>query len=195
VSLRLIRLDCPSCGSSLRAEPRDILYLCSHCGQGAVLSGGGLETVQSSAILPVAGRRAQVWRPGWLLETEVSVSGRVRAGGGATPGRSGPRRFVIPAFPLPLSSFAALARALSSEARETGEVPREPLPGGTLVLEDALTLARYLVVSEEVAKPDLLAAVEVTVEERGHQLVALPFEHDGEQLRCAVSGVTVSVEA
>ena len=75
--------------------------------------------------------------PGGL---EVEVSGRVRADGRPTDGSRGERRFVIPAFGLPLPSLVALARALSSSAREAGEVPRAPVPGGTLSLDELVSV-------------------------------------------------------
>lgn len=193
MSLRLVRLDCSSCGSSLRGDPHDILFLCPHCGAGSVLGPAGLEQLESTAFLPTSGRRAQLWKPAWVLETEVEVGQRVRAGGRPTDGSRGDRRFVMPAFPLPLRSAIALARALSAVPAAPGEVPREPIRGGSLTLEDALTLARYLVVSEEVARSDTLASVVVEVRVRGFRLAALPFEQDGDSLRCAVTGARVSL--
>lgn len=191
MSLRLVPLDCSSCGSSLRGDPHDVLFLCPHCGGGSVLGPEGLDAVQSTAILPAPGRRAQLWRPAWVLETEVEVGQRIRAGGRPTGGSRGERRFVIPAFPLPLRSVAALAGALSTMPEQPGEVPREAIRGGSLSLEDARTIARYLVLSEEVARPDTLASVEVEVRVMGFRLAALPFEQDGNHLRCAVTGVRV----
>jgi len=167
------------------------MFLCPHCGTGSVLGPEGLERVESTAILPAPGRRAQLWKPAWVLETEVEVGQRIRAGGRPTDGSRGQRRFVVPAFPLPLRSLSALARALSTGAGEPGEVPRAPLPGGTLHLDDAVTFARFLVVSEEVARPDTLASVEVEVRVLRFRLAALPFERDGDNLRCAVTGVRV----
>jgi hypothetical protein len=191
VSLRLVRLDCASCGSSLRGEPHDILFMCAHCGGASVLGAEGLEAVESTALLPASGRRAQLWKPAWALETEVEVSSRIRADGRPTDGSRCERRFIIPAFSLPLRSLHVLARALSTSAREPGEVPRAPVPGGTLSLDDARTIARFLVVSEEVAKRDSIASVEVEVRVSRFRVAALPFEQDGGELRCAVSGVKV----
>ncbi|NOZ94247.1 MAG: hypothetical protein GXP47_05845, partial [Acidobacteria bacterium] len=68
----------------------------------------------------------------------------------------------------------------------------EPVTGGILHLEDALTLVRHMVVGEEVRKPDILARVEVAIEERSHRLTAIPFERHGDRLRCAVSGVEIT---
>ncbi|HHQ49687.1 MAG TPA: hypothetical protein ENK19_12495, partial [Acidobacteria bacterium] len=100
MSVRLVPLDCPSCGSALHAEPLDVLFLCDHCGIGAILGDSGLEKIEATGLLPAPGRRAELWKPAWIVEAEVEVSARVRADGRATEGSKGERTFVIPAFEL-----------------------------------------------------------------------------------------------
>jgi len=178
----------------MRAQPNDVLFLCDHCGGGAVLGSDGLDLVESTALLPAPGRHAELWRPAWVLEATVEVSERIRADRRETVGSTDERLFVIPAFTLPLSDLTRLARALTTAAGATGEVPREPVEGGTLAFEDAVTLARHLVVAEEVLKPDMLASVLVVVTPRRHRLAAVPFERAGDELRCAVTGVRVTAQ-
>ncbi len=191
MTLRLVALDCPACGSAMQGGPRDVLFFCSHCGSGALLEDQGLATVESTALLPAPGRHARAWRPAWLIEADVTVGERIRADGRSTEGWRGERTFVVPAFPLPLQDLIQLARVLSGAAGEVGEVPREPIPGGTLSLEDALTLARHIVVGDEVRRSDMLASVQVEVAATARRLAAIPFEVDGDRLRCAVTGVGV----
>jgi hypothetical protein len=192
VTLRLIALDCPSCGSAMRGDPSDVVFFCGHCGSAALLGSEGLEPVESTALLPSPGRHAQVWKPAWVLEAAVAVRGRQSRGGGGSDGWSGHRTFVIPAFALPLPDLILLIRGLSAAAATVGEVPREPIRGGTLQFEDALTLARHLVIGGEVSKPDMLASLDITISEKGHRLAATPFEDAGNgQLRCAITGVVV----
>ncbi len=194
MDFHLINLDCPACGSAMAAGPHDILFLCPHCGSGAVLGNTKLDLVDSTALMPVPGRRARLWRPGWSIETDVLVNARRGTGGRVTPGWSGRRRFVIPAFPLALEDLTLLARALSSAAGATGEVPKEPCHGGTLDLVDALVFIRYLVVGSEVERPDDLATVKVEISPVSHRIVALPFEIAEGRLRCAVTGTVVRGE-
>ncbi len=52
LTLHLISLDCPSCGSALHGEGMDTIFFCDHCGDAATLSEEGLEMVESSALLP-----------------------------------------------------------------------------------------------------------------------------------------------
>jgi hypothetical protein len=195
MSLQLINLDCPSCGSAMRGEGLDTIFFCSHCGDAAVLGDAGLQTVDSTALLPSPGRHPRVWRPAWRLEVEVTVHGRVRADGRETPGWEGRRVFYIPAFDLPLDDLTRLARALADVAEARAEVPREPIRGGNLAVDDALTLVRHILVGDEVRRSDLLASVTVDLEEIDRALVALPFEEGEGRLTCAVTGVSVRVPA
>jgi hypothetical protein len=191
VSLRLIALDCPACGSAMSGDPSDLVFFCGHCGSAALLGEGGLETVESTALLPAPGRHARLWKPAWVLEAEVTVGAR-QSGGSQSRSWRGDRTFVVPAFALPLADLVILARALSEAGGTVGEVPREPIRGGTLAFEDAVTLARHLVVGDEVRKPGTLETVRVVISEKAHRLAATPFEDAGDgQLRCAITGVVV----
>ncbi len=194
MTLKLISLDCPSCGSALRGEGLDTIFFCEHCGEAATLGESGLVLVKGSALVPAPGRHADLWKPAWLIEADVAVGDRVREGGRKTEGWNARRTFVIPAFATPLGDVTRLARALSERAGATAEVPREPIHGGTLAIEDAVTLIRHILIGDEVRKSDMLASVRVDIEVITSRLVALPFERNGEGLRCAITGVTVRVE-
>ena len=98
---------------------------------------------------------------------------------------------MIPAFEMPLGDLTRIARALSEVAGETREVPREPIHGGTLAVEDAVTLIRHLVIGDEVRKSDMLASVAVDIDVMSSRLVAIPFETTQTGLTCSITGVTV----
>jgi predicted RNA-binding Zn-ribbon protein involved in translation (DUF1610 family) len=193
VNLHLVSLDCPSCGSALHGEGMDTIFFCSHCGDAAVLEEDGLRMIESTALLPAPGRTADEWRPAWLLEAEVTVRDRVRAGGRRSDGWRERRTFVIPAFAVVLGDLTRQARALSEAAGTTGEVPRGPIHGGTLALDDAITIARHIVIGGEVGKSDMLASVTVEIEVTARRLVAIPYEKTANGLRCAITGLTVRV--
>jgi len=171
----------------------DVIFFCSHCGSAALLEEEGLEVMESTAMLPSPGHHATVWKPAWIIEAEVSVDERVRHGGRRSDGWQDETTFVVPAFRISLVDLVTLARALSEAAGGIGEVPREPIQGGTLAYEDALVLARHIVVGDEARRPDDLASVNVEITEKTHRLAAIPFEDAGNgRLRCAITGVTVS---
>jgi hypothetical protein len=194
MTLRLVSLDCPSCGSALHGEGLDTIFFCDHCGDAATLEDDGLQMVESTALLPSPGRHAREWRPAWLVEAEVTVSDRMRAKGRQSKGWQARRTFVIPAFATPLEDLTRIARALSEAVGETGEVPREPIHGGTLALDDAVTMIRHILIGNEVRKSDMLASLQVDIEVVENRLVAIPFEPTNVGLRCAITGVTVRTD-
>jgi len=191
MTLRLISLDCPSCGSALHGEGLDTIFFCDHCGDAATLGEDGLEMVESAALVPAAGRSARTWRPAWLIEAEVTVSERVRHRGRRSDGWQERRTFVIPAFEMSLGDLTRIARALAEVIGETREVPREPIHGGTLGVDDAVTLIRHIVIGDEVRKSDMLASVMVDIDVASSRLVAIPFEPTDHGLQCSITGVTV----
>jgi len=194
MTLRLVSLDCPSCGSALHGEGLDTIFFCDHCGDAASLEDDGLQMVESTALLPSPGRHAREWRPAWLVEAEVTVSDRMRAKGRQSKGWQARRTYVIPAFATPLEDLTRIARALSEAVGETGEVPREPIHGGTLALDDAVTMIRHILIGNEVRKSDMLASLQVDIEVVENRLVAIPFEPTKVGLRCAITGVTVRTD-
>ncbi len=131
MSLRLIALDCPACGSAMAGAPQDMLYFCPHCGSGAILGEDGLETVESTALVAAPGRHPTTWRPAWLITADVVVDQRIRADGRHTEGSHGARTFVVPAFDLPLADLVEHSRALAENAAAAAEVPHEAIRGGT----------------------------------------------------------------
>jgi hypothetical protein len=191
MTLRLVSLDCPSCGSALHGEGLDTIFFCDHCGDAATLSEDCLEMVESAALMPAPGRPARTWRPAWLIEADITVSDRMRHRSGRRDGWQEKRTFVIPAFEMPLGDLTRIARALSEVAGQTGEVPREPIHGGTLAVDDAVTLIRHIAIGDEVRKSDMLASVMVDIEVIESRLVAIPFEPTKSGLKCSITGVTV----
>jgi hypothetical protein len=194
MTLRLVSLDCPSCGSALHGEGLDTIFFCDHCGDAATLDEDGLHMVESAALMPAPGRSGREWRPAWLIEADVAVSNR-RVNRGRNGGDWSARKtYLVPAFAIPLDDLTRLSRALSQVAAETAEVPREPIHGGTLAVEDAEILIRHMVIGDEVRKSDMLASLSVDIETVESRLVAVPFERTKTGLRCSVTGVTVRLE-
>ena len=130
MTLRLVSLDCPSCGSALHGEGLDTIFFCDHCGDAATLGEDGLEMVESAALMPAPGRSARTWRPAWLIEAEITISGRMRHRSGRRDGWSEERTFVIPAFEMPLGDLTRIARAFSELAGDTGDGSRGSLSQG-----------------------------------------------------------------
>jgi len=189
MDFRLINLHCPACGSAMRGEPTDILFFCTHCGSAATLGTEGLDLLESTAILPAAGRRAEIWKPAWMIEAEVSIEDRIRFNGARTTPSRSRRSFLIPAFEVAMRDLSRLTRALSAAIGNTGEIPHEACHGGVLDLEDAIVLLRHLCLEEEIEKPDRLASIKIDLHPVSHRFCLIPFEKDRAGLRCAVTGI------
>lgn len=185
----LVPLECPSCGSGLTAGPWDVVFLCRHCGGGARLGPDGLLEVEAVALAASPGRTVTGWRPAWLLDTTVAIRDRVVAGGGRSPDRRGSRRFLVAAWDLPLADLVRLARAHAATAAGTGELMSDPIPGGRISVEDAVAVARHVVIGEEVQAPDQLTSLTVDLELERARLAAVPVEETADRCRCAVTGV------
>lgn len=192
MDFRLINLHCPSCGSAMKGDPTDILFVCTHCGAGAILADEGLEILRTTALLPAAGRRAEIWKPAWKIEADISIADRVLFGGRRSVSSTTRRKFLLPAFDLKLRDLSRLSRGLSNTEESISEIPHEPCRGGRLELSDALILLRYLIIEEEAEQPDRLASLKVEIQPLSHKLCLIPFEKSGSQLRCAITGISIS---
>jgi len=191
MDFHLINLDCPSCGSAMKGEPTDILFFCTHCGAGAIIAENSLETLQTTALLPAAGHRADIWKPAWKIRADISISDRILFGGRASPSSSAQRSFLLPAFELGIRDVSRLCRGLSVAGEQSSEIPHAPCHGGVLDLEDTLILLRYLVLEEEIEKPDRLASVKVEIQPVSHHFCLIPFEKKDQFLRCAITGISI----
>jgi hypothetical protein len=173
----------------------DTIFFCRHCGDAALLGEGGLEMIESTALVPAAGRSARVWKPGWMIEAEITISERTRTGGHHTEGWRATRTFVIPAFEMRLADLTRIMRAFSELDTELREVPRDPIHGGTLAMEDALTIIRHQLIGDEARRSDDLASVMVDIDVLSSRLVAMPWDPSQGKLTCSVTGVSVRTRA
>ena len=168
------------------------IFFCDHCGDAAILGENGLEMVESAALVPAAGRSVATWRPAWLIESEVTVSERVRHKGRRSDGWQERRIYVIPAFEMHLGDLTRIARALAELAGETREVPREPIHGGTLDVDDAVTLIRHLVIGDEVRKFRHVGVYHCRYRRCFEPSSRSPSSESTDGgLRCSITGVTV----
>ena len=130
-----------------------------------------------------------------MIEAEITVSERTRAGGHRTDGWRGTKTFVIPAFEMRLADLTRIMRAFAELGTELREVPRDPIHGGTLAVEDALTIIRHQLIGDEARRSDDLASVMVDIEVLSNRLVAMPWDPSKGKLTCSVTGVTVRTQA
>jgi hypothetical protein len=213
--VRLVPLDCPSCGAALTAREQDVVYYCSGCRNGYRLADpdatGSRPLTRDALLAPVEVRfvaaphtAVTTHLPFWLLPARVliherltgsaTVNGLLRAFLGADGGAAGTpdaAYFVIPAFALPLATAVELTRRYSAALPGLGQRLGERLLGGSLSARDAQKLAHYALIATEVARPDLLRALRYEIHFGEPCLLGVPFVEREGQLVDACFGVAV----
>ncbi len=209
--MRITRLICGHCGSTLSGLGLDKLFFCSNCSKGWALGDTGLEplTVQcrasTEAYLPL---------PFWMVRATVHVLKRtvrneftatmltfssryeddvLAAKKTETGGQADKRTFLFPAFPV--DGLPGIGVSLSEHIHDLPEKldVEEAQPdvcGGLISLRDAAVLARCVAVGQETAKADWLAEIEIVLSSVKSQLVILPCSQEVEKVVVAETGVS-----
>ena len=138
--VELIPLVCLKCDTPLPAQPDEVAWVCTRCGQGLLLDetaerGLSLLEVQYAAGIDPAGKG----KPFWVVEGRVdlqrstyeSVSNKA---GEAQQLWSQPRRFFIPASDLPLQTLAGARPAPAAQPARPAARPAGLLRAGDRLL-------------------------------------------------------------
>ena len=108
MTVKLTKLSCPKCGAALKGEPSDLLFTCPSCGSGAAIEEEGLQPVECVALLPARDRKADLWKPGWLIEASVEIAARetnVERSGLSLEGKAG-------SSPIPRAMLEEIVRRM-----------------------------------------------------------------------------------
>ena len=187
---RLVRLQCPQCGSGIVAEGEDLVYYCVSCRSGFRFDAGALAPVEV-AFLSAPAIAAGRWLPFWVLPAQVTLHERdstrgafsgllgFLGAGDEKPGAPAAGTFAVPAFAALLGEVTALATRYTQELPQLlargGERLGERLTGGRLDAADAEKLAHFTLISSEVAKPDTLRDLRYTLDFGPARLLGVPF--------------------
>lgn len=175
-SVDLIGLECVRCGTPVPAEPEEVAWICANCGQGL-----RLDDEAGLAALGVhfgAGSRKDGlrWRPFWVASGRVQVSSRESYGRDAAPDPlwAGPVRFVIPAFATSLEQ--AVAWGTDFVRRPPDLTAGEPTDLESVTVDPAAVhpLARFVVLSVEASRRDMLEQIAFVIDLAPPELWCLP---------------------
>lgn len=193
----LLQFRCRNCGNDLDGLPTDVIYYCWNCGRCWVLE-------QNFSPLRIdfmrMGGEGTVLLPFWKVDVTVSIYQRVSRSKSSSSMVQGFREFtgrerglsdhepetrrdrlIFPAFStsLVLSTGVRMhSENFLPERLEHGSSVR--VFGGSVGMEDALTLARGVAVGVEVGRKDFLACVDLDVEVNSADIYAVgcaPEEH------------------
>ena len=179
-SVELVLLKCPQCSLPVPANEEEVAWVCAQCHQGLKLTSTGLAllTVNWAAAQP--GNSQIQWLPFWVFTGTVSFNRRetYSFGSGSQPDKlwSAPRRFYVPAFPLPLEQLQKLGADLTR--RQVTLKPSQAvgtLTQCTLLPEDARQTAEFVVLTIEAAHSDKLKSVDFTLNLNDPELWVLPL--------------------
>ena len=182
-SIELILLKCLRCGRPLPAAEEEVAWVCAQCGQGMQLTDAGLAPLALNWAAPRPGATDLRWLPFWVFSGTVTFSRRENYGGRSEPDKlwSGPRRFYIPAFPVPLQQMETLGADLTKQ-----QIPLRPGPpmgalqNCTLFPADARLAAEFVVLTIEADRKDKLKGAEFRLDLNEPEMWVLPFEGEAE---------------
>ena len=201
--LRLVPLDCPSCGASVAADGGDIVYYCTACRNGYRFD------EESRALQPVEvgfvslpDRAVERYLPFWLQPATVTIDRREAQGsafrglmsfflGADETSTGGEGTFAVPAFDAPLDAVIRLTRSYTEALPHLGEKLGERLTGGCYGVEEIRKLAHFTLVATEMDKPDLLKDLDYRIEFGEPRVLGVGFTRRGEGWADAVFGIEV----
>jgi hypothetical protein len=173
----LIPLVCTKCQTRVPAEPNEVAWVCSQCGQGLLLDvSKGLVPLEVNYAASIASNTPG--RPYWVTDGRVAFARRQTYSGNedreAHNFWSQPRRFFVPAFNSSLDSLLDLGSKLLLQppSLQPGSPVRfEPV---TLALEDVKPLAEFIVMALEAGRKDKLKEIQFSLELTSPVLWVLP---------------------
>ena len=172
----LIPLRCPRCETSVPAQPEEVAWRCSQCGQGLLLDESkGLVPLEIhySADIPPNG----VGKPFWVAEGQVTVQRDTYSGDKSADAQrfwGGGRLFILPAFAGTLDNLLSLGMQFLQQSPELKPGPAARFEPVTLSPGDLTAAAEYLVMAVEAGRKDNLKVVSVAVSLSAPTLWVLP---------------------
>ncbi|WP_019176866.1 hypothetical protein [Methanomassiliicoccus luminyensis] len=189
--MKVAQVKCPQCSEPIYMKQKDEMFYCKNCGTIHNRDVHGIHRVPyeiADARAPANGKL--YYMPFWRLYCNISIRSRNVQGGALyklaaafTGGDKGGRvPIYVPASDLDVSTFRQWAVQLTTDPpryntrTDFAEVERVP---ATVLQEDALELADFVVVTLEAEKPGTLQYLDYELKVLESKLVYLPFAHGG----------------
>jgi len=176
--IRLTPLVCIRCQTPILAQPNEVAWVCTQCGQGQILSNeASLKSldIHYAANLPSNGPA----RPFWVAEGQVTLGERKTYSGNEAKEAGSfwqaPRRFFIPAFALPLDQVIAVGtQLLRTPPDVTATQSAAPFAAVTILPQDVRPYAEFIVLGIEADRKDKLRSIQFDIRLGEPQLWVLP---------------------
>jgi hypothetical protein len=176
--VELIALRCIRCNTPVPAEPDEVAWVCSNCGQGLLLDEtNGLSAVEIHFASRIPSNTKG--RPFWIVDGQVDLQREAYGTFGKKTGQAvrfweHGRRFFVPAFRCPLDTLLDLGTALLQNPPDLGPGPDVPFEPVVLGPEDLPALAEFIVMAIEAARRDQVKSLKLAVRLSDPALWILP---------------------
>ena len=180
--IELIPLVCFKCEMAVPAQPEEVAWACSRCGQGLVLDETkGLDALE---IHYHAGLRPDLsGKPFWVVEGQVTLNRAVYGGQNQTQEAlqfwAVPHRFFVPAYTCPLETLTSLGpqHLLKPPALQDG--PAAVFEAVTLAPTDLQAMVEFIVMAVEAGRKDKLRSMSIGLKLNDPVLWILPGSPKG----------------
>jgi hypothetical protein len=166
--VELIPLICLRCSMPVPAEPDQVAWVCTQCGQGMSLDyAKGLRPLQvyyTAGITP-----GSMGKPYWVADGQVEIKRRESYGSAGQALQdaqrlwSKPQRFFLPAYASTLEALLVRASALLIQPPALQAGPSAPFEAVTLASEDIQQGAEFIVMAIEAGRKDKLKSVDFSL--------------------------------
>jgi hypothetical protein len=177
----LIPLACLKCDTPLAAQPDEVAWVCTRCGQGLLLDESAENGLALLEIQYASGLDPQrKGMPLWVVEGRVQLERTIFASFNdksreAQELWAKPRRFFIPASEVPLKTLADLGPGLLLNPPTLQPGPAAPFEPVTVSPADLPALAEFIVLAIEAGRSDMLKQVNIQVNLSAPVLWVLPW--------------------
>lgn len=181
---KLIALKCAKCDSGLTVEVNDNVVYCSSCGSGFEIIDGKLVPIEINFAKPlISGQGEMVYKPFWLLKTNLKILSRDSSGGwlsnifgGNSNKTEGEVLFYVPAFWMTIDSVKNIGGTYTQ--RNPVASPQKynvKMTGVNFSKDDARKLAEFIFLSIEAEKSDTLRNIQYEMDVKSAEMLGIPF--------------------
>ena len=180
-AVSLIPMFCIRCQSPLPAQPEELVWVCANCGQGQILTDGGLkaQAIRYTNGIPAGQPGKPVWVAQGTATLRREIYGTSLFGGNQQDDMAtfwaAPRWFFIPAYELPLEQALEVGAQMLRQPPPLQEISG-PLPFFPITVspEDARSLAEFIVMAIEAGRSDKLKKLDMQLDLAAPELWIFP---------------------
>lgn len=156
--VELIPLVCIQCSTPVPAQPDEVAWVCSQCGQGLALDyEKGLKSLEINYASGIPANAKG--HPFWVADGQVALQRTTYSGNRDQEAQrfwSQPRRFIVPAYNCPIETVIQQGIRFLAQPPDLQAGPAQAFEPVTLSGEDMKALAEFVVMAIEAGRKDKL---------------------------------------